>query len=224
MLPEEADLIGRWAGELPLGKGSVCLNIGSSTQKFRERTQPFIHEKIARPITATGCRLIHCDIKPDAGVDEVGDVLDPAFQQRLADYDPDLIICSNLLEHLQDPVEFARACGKIAKPGGYCLFTVPRSFPYHPDPLDTMYRPSPSEIAKLLPGWQVVKAEELASCTYLQELQREGRPATALARNVVRSLMPFYRPRAWYPAAHKLFWLFRPYRVSLVMLRKPEGA
>lgn len=222
MLPDEAALIGRWARRLPLGDGSVCLNVGSSTREFRERTQPFIHQDILRPIAETGCRIINCDMKEDDGVDEVGDLLDPAFQQRLIRYGPDLIICSNLLEHLTDPATFAHACGTIVKPGGYCLFTVPRSFPYHPDPLDTMYRPAPSELAGLLPGWQVVEAQELATSSYREELREASSPRKALARQVVRALMPFYRPRAWYPAAHKLLWLFRPYRVSLVMLKKPE--
>lgn len=224
MLPDEAALIGRWASELPLGSGSTRLNLRSSTRKFREETQPFIHDKMLRPLARTGCRIVHCDMKADDGVDEVGDVLDPAFQHRLTGYGPDLIICSNLLEHLTDPAGFARACGAIAKPGTHCLFTVPRSFPYHPDPLDTMYRPTPDEIATLLPRWQVLKAEELVSHSYWHELRQQAAPAKALARQVVRALMPFYRPRAWFPAAHKLFWLFRPYRVSLVMLRKPEAA
>ena len=222
MLPDEAALIGRWARGLGLGKGSVCLNVGSSTREFREQTQPFIHAEILRPLAEAGCRVINCDMKQDEGVDEVGDLLDPAFQRRLIGYGPDLIICSNLLEHLTDPTSFARACGTIAKPGGHCIFTVPRSFPYHPDPLDTMYRPSPDEVASLLPAWQVVEASDLAAGSYRAELAAGRSPARTLARQVARALMPFYRPRLWYPAAHKLLWLFRPYRVSLVLLRKPE--
>lgn len=222
MLPDEAALIGRWVGQLPLGSGSVCLNMGSSTAAFREQTQPFISNDILRPLSKTGCLVVNCDLKKARGVDEVGDLLDLGFQQRLIEYDADLIICSNLLEHLVDPVGFARACGKIVKPGGYCLFTVPRSFPYHPDPLDTMYRPTPSELAKLLAGWRVIKAQELISCTYWDELKREPRPARALARQFVRALIPFYRPRDWFPTLHKLFWLRRQYRVSLVMMLKPE--
>lgn len=223
MLPDEAALIGRWASNLQLGNGSVCLNMGSSTAAFREETQPFINEKILRPLAKAGWRIVNCDIKEDCGVDEVGDVLDASFQKKLIGYGPDLIICSNLLEHLTDPAGFAGACGTISKPGSYCLFTVPRSFPYHPDPIDTMYRPSPSDIAKLLPSWQVMESEELSSCTYWQELKREARPVRVLVRQVVRALMPFYRPRLWFPAMHKLFWLFRPYRVSLIMLKKPDA-
>lgn len=223
MLPKEAALIGRWTSGLRLGEGSVCLNVGSSTRTFREQVQPFIAADILQPLARAGCRIVHCDMKEDDGVDEVGDLLDPAFQQRLIAYAPDLIICSNLLEHLTDPASFATACGLLAKPGGHCLFTVPRSYPYHPDPLDTMYRPTPSAVAALLPGWHVVAAEEIAAGSYLDEIRAGPAPAVALGRHVMRTLMPFYRPRRWWPAAHHLLWLFRSYRVSLVLLQKPAA-
>ncbi len=222
MLLDEAVLIGTWTRQLNLGEDAVCLNVGSSTREFRERTQPFIHAEILKPLEDAGCRVVNCDLKQDDGVDEVGDLLVPAVQQRLMAYKPSLIICSNLLEHLADPVGFAQACGTIVTAGGYCLFTVPRSFPYHPDPLDTMYRPTPDEIAALFPDWEVIAAKELVAGSYRHELRAEPAPAKTLARQLVRALMPFYRPGKWYPAAHKLLWLFRPYRVSLVMLRKPE--
>lgn len=221
MLPEEAQVLGEWTRQLDLGAGSVCLNVGSSTRAFREEVQPFIHQNILKPLMDAGCRVVNCDLKPDDGVDEIGDLLDPSTQERLKAYEPDLIICSNLLEHLADPVAFARACGTIAKPGGHCLFSVPRSFPYHPDPLDTMFRPTPGEIAALLPGWTIIAAQEMDAGSYWSEVMAEPAPALALGRQVVRSMLPFYRPAKWKPAAHKLLWLFRPYRVSLVMLRKP---
>lgn len=224
MLREEAELIGRWVRQLELGNGSTCLNVGSSTREFRETTQPFIDSEILRPLERSGCKIIHCDMKKDDGVDEVGDLLDPDFQQHLMSYRPDLVLCSNLLEHLRDPGAFARACGKIARPGGYCVFTVPRSFPYHPDPLDTMYRPTPSSIAELLPDWQIVSAAVIEAGSYRAEVFGGPTPIRSLARQALRTLMPFYRPRSWFPAAHKLLWLFRPYRVSLVLLRKSPEA
>jgi SAM-dependent methyltransferase len=221
MLPEEAVIIGRWACGLGLDKESVCLNVGSSTRTFREQTQPFIHASILKPLADSGARVINCDLKPDDGVDEIGDLLDPGTQRRLAKYEPDLIICSNLLEHLTDPAAFAQACAEIAKPGGHCIFTVPRSFPYHPDPLDTMYRPTPDEIAALLPSWKIVAATELAAGSYYEDLRATGTPGRSLLRQVIRVLLPFYRPGRWYPAVHQLLWLARPYKVSLVMLQKP---
>jgi len=224
MLPLEAVEIGKLAKQLGLGPGHVCLNIGSSTRTFREVTQPYIQAEILAPLERDGCRVVNCDLKEDDGVDEVGNLLDEDFQKKLGRYNADLVLCSNLLEHLSDPAAFARACGAILKPGGYCLISVPRSFPYHPDPLDTMFRPAPQDIVALMPGYEVIAAQEFSAGTYWDEIGASPFPAKTLARQIARSLTPFYRPRQWWPQFHKMMWLLRPYRVSLVLLRKPGGS
>jgi hypothetical protein len=60
MRPEEADTLARWARELKLAPGTVCLNIGSSTHQFRETEQPHVAERLIRPLEAAG-------IMPTAG-------------------------------------------------------------------------------------------------------------------------------------------------------------
>jgi SAM-dependent methyltransferase len=221
MLLEEAKRIGEWIGELGDGEGRVCLNIGSSTETFRRSIQPFIHDLIIAPLEQQGWRVVHCDMKADEGVDEVGDLMEPAFRDRLRGYDAHLLLCSNLLEHVTDPAELATACADIIAPGGYCLITVPRSYPYHPDPLDTMFRPAPAELAALLPDWTVARAEEIVCGGLVDELAQNGSGLSALPRRVARAMLPFYKPKAWYPAAHSLLWLVKRYRVSAVLLRKP---
>jgi SAM-dependent methyltransferase len=221
MRPEEADRLARWVRELRLAPGTVCLNIGSSTRHFREQEQPHIAERFLRPLESDGIRFVHCDMKHAEGVDEVGDILDPSFQERLKRYDADLLVCSNLLEHLTEPERFARACGQLIKPGGYGLFTVPLSYPYHPDPIDTMLRLTPDELAAMIPGWHVVKSDQIAAGNYLRDLYATGKPLVRLLRQIVRILLPVYRPRQWRPNAHRLLWLFRPFRLSMVLLRKP---
>lgn len=221
MLPKEAALMGQWLAATDFDPQSVCLNLGSSTREFRERVQPFIHAEIVAPLERRGVRVVHCDLKADEGVNETGDILEPAVQAQLASYKADLLICSNMLEHLADIQPFVNACARIVRPGGLCLITVPRSFPYHPDPLDTMYRPAPQEIAALLPEWEIVHADEVAAGNLREEIAADRRPVLSLARQLARAAVPFYRPGKWWPATHKLFWLFRDYRVSLVMLRRP---
>ena len=126
MLVDEAKLMGEWIRGLPLRGNNVCLNVGSSTRDFRERVQPHIHDEVIRPIELAGARVVHCDLKSADGVDEAGDLLDPAVQARLRTYDADLLICSNLLEHLTAPAEFAKACASLVRPGGYGLFSSRR--------------------------------------------------------------------------------------------------
>jgi SAM-dependent methyltransferase len=154
-------------------------------------------------------------------VDEVGDVFDLAFRKRLEAYDADLLVCSNLLEHLVEPQKFASACAELVRPGGYAVLTVPLSYPYHPDPIDTMLRLTPDQLAAMMPGWQVLKSKQIAAGNYASDLRNSGEPVVRLLRHVARVVLPFYRPRQWRPLAHRLLWLFRPYRMSLVLLRKP---
>jgi hypothetical protein len=84
-----------------------------------------------------------------------------------------------------------------------------------------MFRPAPAELAALLPGWTVTRAEEIVCGGLADELTQTGPGLSALPRRVARALVPFYKPKAWYPAAHSLLWLVRRYRVSAVLLRKP---
>ena len=62
------------------------------------------------------------------------------------------LLCCNVLEHVRDPGEFARRCGTLVMSGGVLAVTVPRSYPHHSDPIDTLYRPTPEEAAALFPG------------------------------------------------------------------------
>ena len=220
---EEAQAITSWVRELDLARGAVCLNVGSSTGEFRTKRQPHIDALMVRPLEEQGLKIVHCDMKAADGVDEVGDLLDENFRARLRAYHADLMICSNLLEHLTDPAGFAKACGDLLRPGGYGLFTVPLSYPYHPDPIDTGLRLKPDELAALLPGWEVVKAEQIAAGSHLTDLRDSGQGLKRLASQLARTALPFYRPRQWKGIAHRLLWLFRPYRQSMVLLRKPAA-
>lgn len=218
---EEARIIRRWIGTLGLPPGAVCLNIGSSTGDFRQRVQPHIHAELIAPLEAAGLRFVHCDMKAEGGVDEVGDLLDAAFRARLQAYRADVMICSNLLEHLVDPQRFASACGELVRAGGYGIFTVPYSYPYHPDPIDTSLRPSPGELARMLQSWAVVEAEVVTSGNHWADLRQSGEPWRRLVRQVARAAMPFYRRTQWRHVAHRLLWLWRPFTSSAVLLRKP---
>lgn len=224
MRVEEAETLARWVQGLGLAPGEVCLNVGSSTAHFRDVEQPHIRRCFIAPLEQAGLRFIHCDMKQAPGVDEIGDLLDPQFRKRLKRHSAKLIVCSNLLEHLVDPRAFARACGELVVDGGYGLFSVPSSYPYHPDPIDTMLRPSPDQLAALLPGWGVVRSCELRTGSYWSDLRKSGRPLTLLARHVARVALPFYRPQTWRNNASRLLWLARPYRISMVLLRKPASA
>jgi hypothetical protein len=218
----EASLAAAWILDLRLPKGTRCLNIGSSTAHFRELEQPHINRLLVRPIVESGLSVIHCDMKMADGVDEVGNVFDDDFHNRLRTYEAQLLLCCNLLEHLEDPARFARTCGELVSPGGYCLVTVPRSYPYHPDPIDTMFRPSPEEVTNMMPGFTMLRSEMIEAGNFWNDLCATGTPFKRLAYHLMRVVTPFYRSDKWRLFAHRTLWLARPYKQTMVLLRRDE--
>ena len=83
------------------------------------------------------------------GVDAQADLADPDDVRRLRALRPRALLCCNLLEHVIEPDRLARHCLDLVAAGGLLFVTVPLSYPYHRDSIDTMYRPIPAELAEL---------------------------------------------------------------------------
>ena len=223
MRPAEA----RWIADQLAGFApdqiSPLVNIGSSTAEFREVRQPHIERQIFAPLRARGVDVIHTDLKPDAGVDIAGDLADPEIQARLRARRPRAALTSNLLEHVTAPAELAHAIGALVEPGGVLVVTVPRSYPYHADPIDTGFRPAPDELAALFPGFALVRGEVVADSTYAGELFGHGLAGLAAG---LRSLAAAVRRRGEIARAYRdrLRWLFRPFTTTCIVLRRaPAG-
>lgn len=204
---------------------SPVLNVGSSTRHFRKHVQGHIDRNVFAPLRARGCAVVHLDLKAAEGVDVVGDLTEPVFQAKMKSQSVRLVICSNLLEHIPD--EHRRAlCDAIAAvilPGGYLVVTVPHSYPYHPDPIDTMFRPAPAELSAYFPDLTIVKAQSVQrQSTNSRDVARR---TAGLGLNLLRGAMPVW----WGPVAavarhHRAsirHWL-RPYSVSCVLMQKPD--
>jgi hypothetical protein len=210
MLRQEAEWLGSRISELDSDAAFPLLNVGSSTEDFRTTAQPFIDALIFRPLRQLGKLVIHVDMKSGAGVDVVGDVFDPQVREKLAATGFRSLLCSNMLEHVPD----ARAMGKVllslVPAGGYLLVTCPHRYPYHPDPIDTMFRPGVAELAELFAGARLIRGEVIGGGMYRS--WRAKRPAELL-RNVVRVACPFYKPARW-------LWSFRTMSSTCAVLRK----
>jgi hypothetical protein len=152
---------------------SLVLNIGSSTKQFIEVDQPYIKQNLFDELAKKNCAVKNIDIKQAEGVDLVGDVTDPAFIQTLKQLNPSFIICSNLLEHLTDRKTFCDALVKIMNTKTMLIVSVPYSFPYHEDPIDTLYRPDINELQKAFP---LLKLEEgkIVDCGFYFALISKG--------------------------------------------------
>jgi SAM-dependent methyltransferase len=200
---------------------SPMLNIGSSTLEFRTRTQPFIDAGLFAPLTARGVKVVHADLKQAPGVDLTADILTEAgFAEAKAVGAKSLLLC-NLLEHVTDPGAFTRRAWDLVQPGGLIVVSVPRSYPYHRDPIDTLLRPTPAEVAALFPAGAEVVSEAVIETGYYWD-KVKVRP-WLLLRPILRAPFPFLGLTKWKRSLGKLYWLVKPYLATMVVLRKPAA-
>ncbi len=171
MLPNEASWLGRHLDSIASDRLFPLLNVGSSTAQLREHDQPWIDGSIFAPMRRRGGRVIHLDMKPDAGVDLVGDLDDPAFFDSLRGMGVRSVLCSNVLEHVRDPGALARKLVDLVPVGGVITISVPRGFPYHPDPIDTGFRPDVPTVAALFPNTRLLDGAEVECGTVFSLLR-----------------------------------------------------
>jgi SAM-dependent methyltransferase len=145
MFVEESLWLQERIAGLPLTVTSHVLDIGSQNLAFRTLQQPWVEQHIHAPIRARGARITNLDVQDADGVDVVADLTDPGFDPKTVGRF-DLVLCCNLLEHVTDRLQTVRHVRALIADGGYLAVTAPGKFPYHEDPIDTMYRPSPRQL------------------------------------------------------------------------------
>ncbi|MBI5516884.1 MAG: methyltransferase type 11 [Deltaproteobacteria bacterium] len=229
MLKNEARWLGRALAVIPDGDLFPMVNVGSSTRALREEAQPWIHEEIFKPLSLRGGRVVHQDLKAADGVDLVGDLNDPACWEKVSALAPRSVFCSNVLEHVPVAARDALCARMVAlvPPGGYLVLSVPRAFPYHPDPLDTGFRPSPDDLAQLFPGTTRTR-EDVVNCgTVWGLLDRNGWRLAGKVGRMVWSTAGRTPPaeggsgergatlREWLVP-----WAWREFRATCILLRK----
>jgi hypothetical protein len=220
MFDSEAVRVRELLLEAGAGEISPLLNVGSSTAAFRTHDKPHIEGELFAPLRALGVSVCHQDRKAADGVDVVGDIFDPALQRELAGRGFRCLLLCNVLEHVRDRAALAAACEAIVGPGGLILATVPASFPFHADPIDTGYRPAPDELARLFAKSSAVRTELVEGPTYRERMRQRGvTPAGELARTVLWLLAAPFRPKSARARLSRWRWYGRPYRVSIALVR-----
>jgi hypothetical protein len=195
----------------------IC-NLGSATLHFRTIDQPYIDSELFAPARALGHEIVHVDMKAAPGVDVVGDISDYDFVTKLRQRNFKSVMCCNILEHVVDRQQFSDIIMSFIEPGGYIVASVPNDFPYHEDPIDTMFRPDINDVAKLFPGTDIVSAKIVRASSFGHDMKYSWRAAFWLA---VRVCVPIYRPRRWATSVRYIRRLWRGYRVTCVILRRP---
>lgn len=217
MLPNESQWISSTIESNFPDKEMSILNVGSSTLEFRTIIQPYVNDVIFKPLVNSGFAVTHLDMKQDIGVDIVGDLTNNEFRNSLRSKKYDIIICANLLEHLEKPKSLCTLLYELIEKNGYILITVPYIYPYHEDPLDTLFRPKPSEIKSLFPDNMKVIAQEIVKEKFgiINEPER-------LFKNIVKSILFFLKPKRWTNHIKDAKIVFNVYQASCILLQKVE--
>jgi hypothetical protein len=130
-------------------------------------------------------------------------------------------LCCNIFEHVQERQKLAAICAVLVPRGGYVVFSGPFSYPYHPDPLDNMFRPEPHEVAAMFPEFDVIAASIVASTSWgAEQLERPLQIPLTVAQTLVRLARFWGGRRRYFEENHRLLWLFRPFKATCVILRK----
>ena len=220
MLVAEAHWIRDALEQLSTESISPLLNVGSATSEFREKAQPWIHSEIFAPLSRRGVAVDHADIQEGQGIDLRGDLTDDCFIEDLRSRKYKVLLCCNLLEHITNPASTCRRLEQVVPVGGYLLVTVPNRFPYHPDPIDTMFRPSVEELTKLFPQCEFVNGAILDCGTGWDYVDRNPR---VLIRKVMRRLSGAQEHGGMKGSTSFAPWLFRQFRQTCALLRRAEA-
>lgn len=187
MLRAEAAWLAAKLAALPVANLSPFLSVGSGHAELTA-DQPWLNEVVYGPLERRGVRVLHHDLEAAPDVDVAGDLTDPVFRESLERLEIRSVMCCNVLEHVPEPERLASTLERLVAPEGYAIVTAPRRYPYHPGPIDTMFRPTVAELRALLPALrEVTAAEEIRCESLLGYLLASPRRGTALARGL-RSL------------------------------------
>ena len=203
----------------------TALSIASGNRAMREIHQPFIQENVFGPLEKQGILCVHHELHLDDGVDIAGDLYSEPVREKLKATSSDIVLCLNLLEHVPNPEKLAAFLCELVQQGGFLLVTVPLSYQYHADPIDTYYRPTPKQLAELFPDLVTIKEQTVCVGTLLTELGRGGGLGTMLyrlGRHFWRCITYMGDSKKWFSHVHSTCWMFRQRKVSLVLLRMPS--
>jgi len=100
--------------------------------------------------------------KTPHGVDNA-DLVGTAYEIPAADADFDCVLCTAVLEHLEEPRRALDESFRVLKPGGYSLYTVPLFWPVHEAPRD-FYRYTGFGVRHLFEraGFEVIEVAPLS--------------------------------------------------------------
>lgn len=123
---------------------------------------------------------------------------------------------SNLLEHVSEPGLVITALTDWMSPGQVALLTGPPRFPYHPDPIDNMFRVKASELSTLISeDFEILIQRDVAEFHFWNYFNKSGRRLEG-SRNFIGAVLRSIRSGStdWLAG-----WVL-PARAFLVLARR----
>ena len=198
---------------------SPIIDLGGSTEKYRTIDQPWLENDFYQKLRNKGVNILFSDIKKEVGVDLVGDIFNNKFVLSLKRSNFNCIFCCNFLEHVLDPKDLIDRCMSILPIGGILVITVPYSYPYHRDPIDTLYRPDIGELSKLVDSHEIISSEIISTGSYRDHIAKSP---WKIFRHI-RVFFPFLGFEKWKRSAIKLKWLFTNFKHTCMIVKKSHS-
>jgi SAM-dependent methyltransferase len=126
------------------------LDIGCGTKQYRNILESIVEEHVGLDHAETQHSLFNVDI------------IGTAYDIPDNDCSFDSVLCTEVLEHLEDPASAIQECHRVLKPNGYALFTSPFIWHLHEEPRD-FYRYSKYGLRYLFEesGFEVLEVSPL---------------------------------------------------------------
>ena len=222
MRKKEAKIITSIINNYNIGELSPMIELGSSTKYFRTVTKPHIDKYLHLPMKKKGVRIITTDLKDADGVDISGNIYDTDVQESILSLSPKSLMCCNILEHVEDRIKFSSICSMLLPKDGLLIVTVPYSFPYHADPIDTLYRPTPSEIHELFPDFNIEHESIIEDNTYWHQLKEKGIifSLVFIMLRIIKNSIWIYDYKKYKKTNNWVLWLWKTIKISFIVLRK----
>jgi SAM-dependent methyltransferase len=103
-------------------------------------------QPLRRLVEDAGARYVGIDVSQNAAGTVA--VVAPITALPLADGEFDLVLCTEVLEHVADPLAALGELARIVRPGGKVILTVPFAYPLHEEPWD-FGRLTPTQLRRL---------------------------------------------------------------------------
>ena len=130
-------------------RARTALDVGSEGEVYRTVRQPW-NQSFYDYLANRQMHIHTMDLEAGTQPDFVRDITQPLI--GVGAYH--LVIATHLLEHIPSEClpQVVRNLELLTSEDGLLLVSVPRKYPYHPRPIDTMYRPTWEELRPMFGG------------------------------------------------------------------------